>query len=332
MILSICIPNYNRSKYLENCLNSIYIASKEIDNFEFEVCISDNHSEEKISEIIKKYQNKINIQFNQNPKHIGIGLNAIQSVKMAKGRFAWVIGNDDLLTPLALITLEKLLKKPGIDFFFINSFFLKLSYLEKFKHPIDTKKIQLSSLDKMSKLNSDKELNFWEIIDPKISWDFLIGIFFSIFNREKFLKEVENLDTEKLHDLRTWSNIENTCFHPMLLSMAFKNSKSFFCAKPLSLNLSGEREWKKLYEFVEIIRIPELLDFYRKQGMGFLRYYYCKNFALRNFSNFFAKILLGGEEKGRNYLRFKSHFLNNLIFPNTFLSIIYFIFRKIKKK
>ena len=53
MILSICIPNYNRSKYLENCLNSIYIASKEIDNFEFEVCISDNNSEEKISEIIK---------------------------------------------------------------------------------------------------------------------------------------------------------------------------------------------------------------------------------------------------------------------------------------
>ena len=111
-------------------MNSIYIDSKEIDNFEFEVCISDNHSEEKISEIIKKYQNKINIQFNQNPKHIGIGLNAIQSVKMAKGKFAWVIGNDDLLTPLALITLEKLLKKPGIDFFFINSFFLKLSYLE----------------------------------------------------------------------------------------------------------------------------------------------------------------------------------------------------------
>ena len=332
MILSICIPNYNRSKYLENCLNSIYIASKEIDNFEFEVCISDNCSEEKISEIIQKYQNKIDIKFNQNPKHIGIGLNAIQSVKMAKGEFAWVIGNDDLLTPLALLTLEKILKKPGIDFFFINSFFLKLSYLEQFKHPIDTKKIQFSSLNKMSKLNSDKELNFWEIVDPKISWDFLIGIFFSIFKREKFLKEVKNLDTEKLHDLRTWSNIENTCFHPMLLSMAFKNSKSFFCAKPLSLNLSGEREWKKLYEFVEIIRIPELLDFYRKQGMSFLRYYYCKNFALRNFSNFFAKILLGGEEKGRNYLRFKSHFLNNLIFPNTYLSIIYFILRKIKKK
>ena len=332
MLLSICIPNYNRSRYLENCLNSIYIASQEIDNFEFEVCISDNHSEDKIAEIIKKYQSKIDIKFHQNPKHIGIGLNAIQSVKMAKGEYAWVIGNDDLLTPSALHTLNKLLRKTDIDFFFINSFFLKLSYLEQFKHPVNTKEIQFSSLDKMSKINYDKELNFWEIIDPKISWDFLIGIFFSVFKREKFLKEIKNLNNEKLHDLRTWSNIENTCFHPMLLSMAFKNSKSFFCSKPLSLNLSGEREWKKLYEFVEIIRIPELLDFYRKQGMGFLRYYYCKNFALRNFSNFFTKILLGGKEKGRNYLNFKSHFFYNLIFPNTFLSIFYFILRKIKKK
>ena len=36
MILSICIPSYNRIKFLENCLNSILIASKNVNNFEFE--------------------------------------------------------------------------------------------------------------------------------------------------------------------------------------------------------------------------------------------------------------------------------------------------------
>jgi len=34
MILSICIPNYNRPKSLNNCLNSIHIASKNT-KFEF---------------------------------------------------------------------------------------------------------------------------------------------------------------------------------------------------------------------------------------------------------------------------------------------------------
>ena len=332
MILSICIPNYNRSKYLENCLNSIYIASLEVKQFEFEVCISDNCSEENIYEIVNKYKDKLNLKFYQNSKNIGIGLNAINSVKMSKGKYSWVIGNDDLITPSSLKILSELLKQKEIDFFFINSYFIKLAYLKKFNHPIDTRKIEFSLLAKMSYLTKDKKLQFWEVIDPKISWDFLIGIFLSVFNREKFLKEVKNFNIKNLNDLRTWSNFENTCFHPMLLSMAFKNSKSFFCAKPLSLNLTGEREWKNLYEFVEIIRIPELLDFYKKQGMSFMRYYYCKNYALRNFSNFFTKILLGGKEKGRNYLKFTNHFIYNLIFPNAYLSIFYFIIRKIKKK
>ena len=46
MLLSICIPNYNRANCLENCLNSIKIAKKNT-KIKFEVCISDNNSEEK---------------------------------------------------------------------------------------------------------------------------------------------------------------------------------------------------------------------------------------------------------------------------------------------
>ena len=45
MLLSICIPSFNRLDCLNNCLNSILISSKNVDNFEFEVCISDNFSE-----------------------------------------------------------------------------------------------------------------------------------------------------------------------------------------------------------------------------------------------------------------------------------------------
>ena len=32
---------------------------------------------------------------------------------------------------------------------------------------------------------------------------------------------------------------------------------------------------------------------------------------------------------GRNYINFKKHFFYNLIYPNAWLSIFYFIFRKI---
>ena len=57
MLLSICIPNYNRGKYLNNCLNSILLA-KSISSLKFEICISDNGSTDNISQIVNHYKKK----------------------------------------------------------------------------------------------------------------------------------------------------------------------------------------------------------------------------------------------------------------------------------
>ena len=57
MLLSICIPNYNRGKYLNNCLNSILLA-KSFSSIKFEVCISDNGSTDNISSIVNYYKKK----------------------------------------------------------------------------------------------------------------------------------------------------------------------------------------------------------------------------------------------------------------------------------
>ena len=110
----------------------------------------------------------------------------------------------------------------------------------------------------ISKVKSNKQVEFWEIIDPEVSWDFLIGIYLSIFKREKWNKHKSILNYQDLNDARYWSNFNNTCIHPIIMGSAFKNSKAFICAEPLSVNLSGQREWSKLYEFIEIIRLPEL--------------------------------------------------------------------------
>ena len=103
-----------------------------------------------------------------------------------------------------------------------------------------------------------------------------------------------------------------------------------FCAKPLSVSLHGIREWSDIYPMVEIVRIPEALDYYRSKGLGFRNYVINKNYALRNFFNYFVKIFLNGDKMGRNYVSFRKHFLYNLIYPNAWLSIFYFITRKIK--
>ncbi len=332
MILSICIPSYNRLDCLDNCLNSILIASKNVKNFKFEVCISDNNSSKDPIEIIDKYKNYFKITYNRNYENLGFALNAIKSVKISTGKYAWLIGNDDLILPHTFNELKTIFNKNyDTEFFFVNSYHLNSKYLEKFSHPFDTSNLKDIEMKKLSKSKQNQSVNFWEIIDPDVSWEFLIGIFLSIFNRKMWLDGLDCLNQKNIEDKKIWSNFDNTCLNAKVISTVFKDKKSYICSKPLSVNLFGEREWVNLYDFIEIVRIPELIDYYRSQGMNFFKYIYCKNFALRNFFNFFTKILINGEKAGRNYVNFYNHFLKNLVYPFAWLSIIFFAMRTIKK-
>ena len=64
--------------------------------------------------------------------------------------------------------------------------------------------------------------------------------------------------------------------------------------------------------------------------MNFWQYVITKNYSLRNFFNYFFKILIGGKKMGLDYVNFGNHFFKNLIYPNAWLSILYFIGRKAK--
>lgn len=332
MLLSICIPSYNRPSCLENCLNSILISSKNVKNFDFEVCISDNCSEKNQIEIVDRYRKELKIIFNRNKKNLGVALNAIETLKLSNGKYAWLIGNDDLILPNTLNELKNLFKSNiDVDYFFINSYYLNSSFLKDYLHPFNTLELKNKNLKALSNFKENKKANFWEVIDPDVSWEFLISIFLCIFNRQMWLNGLDCVSQEDIEDIKVWSNFDNTCFNGKVISTVFKDKKSFICAKPLSVNLIGEREWVSMYEFVEIVRIPELLDYYRSQGMNFWKYIYCKNYALRNFFNFFTKILINGDSAGRQYVNFYKHFFRNLIYPYAWLSIIFFAIRSFNK-
>ncbi len=332
MLLSICIPTYNRTNLLDNCLNSILISSKNVDNFDFEVCISDNCSEKDPSEIVNKYKKDLKIIFNRNKKNVGFALNAIETLKLSNGKYAWLIGSDDLILSNTLSELKNIFEKNvDVEFFYVNSYYLNSKFLENYPHPFNSLELNNMNLEPLSKFKENKRVNFWEVINPNVSWEFLISIYLCIFNRQMWLDGLDCVNQRDIEDTRVWSTFDNTCLNGKVISTVFKDKKSFIFSEPLSVNIIGEREWTNLYDFVEIVRIPELLDYYRSQGMSFWRYIYCKNFALRNFFNFFTKIVIGGDKAGRNYVNFNKHFLQNLIYPNAWLSIIFFIFRRIKK-
>ena len=102
MLLSICIPTYNRPESLLNCLNSL--ASQRKKNFE--VCISDNCSNTNIYKLVKPFKKKLKIRFNRNKKNLGFAMNLLKVSSMATGEFIWFIGDDDLLVRNALEKLQ----------------------------------------------------------------------------------------------------------------------------------------------------------------------------------------------------------------------------------
>jgi len=305
-------------------LNSLSLQT----NSNFEVCISDNCSDENIDRIIEPYKQKIKIKFSKNNENLGAALNFLKVASMAESEFIWFLGDDDLLVPNAIEDLINLIEKNrDCDFFWINSYHLDSNYLKKFKSPFNTKFLpkQMSTLS-LSK--SDEKLMFFDLIKHKIAFDYLLGVFVCVFKREGWNKNLHIIDHEKIKDKNSWSNFENTCFHVKIFCEAFKNSKSYFLSKALSVNLYGLREWKDIYPLVEIVRIPEALDYYRSKGLNFFQYIYEKNYSLRNFFNYFFKILLNGDKMGLKYISFRKHFLKNLVFPNAWLSILYFFIRK----
>lgn len=331
--LAICIPNFNRLDLLNNCLNSIYIASKN-SHLDFEVCISDNFSDGDIFRVVNQYNDKLTIKLNKNEKNLGLGVNILKSVSIANSEYCWIIGNDDLLMPYALKKIEFFfLMHKDVDFYYINSFHLHTKDIEKYRKPFDSNILLNFNMKKFSNYKKDFKKDFFELIKPSVSFDFLLGMFLCIFKKKYWDKNLIVINTKLLQDLETYSSFDNTCPHIKIWATSFKNKMSYFCSDPLSVNLSGERgkEWGHLYPFVEAIRIPEVLDYYRKNGLPLTRYIICKNFALRRFLPSLIKILCKPKTSGLKFIEFKNHILKNILYPSIYLFPIYMVFRKVTK-
>ena len=156
----------------------------------------------------------------------------------------------------------------------------------------------------------------------------MLGNFVIIFRRKMRMNNVHVLN-KKLIRYKLFSNFENTCLHLKIHTNAFGKSLCYFQAEPLSVNLYGVREWRSFYPFIETFILCESLDYYRSKGLNFFKYIYCKNYTLRNFASNLTKTIIGGKATGLYFLNFNKHIFQNLLYPNVYLSIFYFIFRKI---
>lgn len=96
--LSICIPTYNRAKFLSELLDSIINQLDDITRDKVEIVISDNSSEDNTSEVVSEYKKRFNnIVYFKWEKNMGADRNYLKVVELARGDYCWLMGSDDVI-------------------------------------------------------------------------------------------------------------------------------------------------------------------------------------------------------------------------------------------
>lgn len=123
-LISICVPTYNRAKYLNRCIRSIigYQGS------DIEIIIQDNASTDDTEEVVSSY-NDGRLKYYKNAENVGIEQNFIRIISRASGQYVYVLTDDDMLLPDAIDILKEYINKHSPDAFKSDL----IIYLEKTK-------------------------------------------------------------------------------------------------------------------------------------------------------------------------------------------------------
>jgi len=110
ILLSICIPTYNREKYLKECLDSI-VNQEGFNENEIEIVISDNASKDNTTKLVKEYQNKYkNVKYFRNDKNIWSIKNILSIPEYTNWKYIWFLSDDDMVSDIALKEMLHVIK------------------------------------------------------------------------------------------------------------------------------------------------------------------------------------------------------------------------------
>ena len=116
MQLSFIIPFFNGGTYIAECLDSLY--TQDIPETEYEVivvddCSTDNHS----LDIVRTYmQNHPNLRLLKNDRNLRVGASRNHGIREAKGKYIWLIDQDDKIQFNCLKELLSIVEKEQLDY------------------------------------------------------------------------------------------------------------------------------------------------------------------------------------------------------------------------
>ena len=200
--ISVAIPTFNSSKYLNDCLKSL-INEQKID----EIVISDDGSSdvefENINKIVENINSNKEIKIYRNDENLGAFVNKFKNIKKCKNEIVYQIDSDNIAHPNLSKVLDSIYYEENEDYLYLPSEiyqFRKYPNIAKFFSTFNGKfKVTFTKGDfifnkDIIKQAIQDELKVTE--DKNLNWVLNSGNF--IVNRDKFLETMSNLVTKNV--------------------------------------------------------------------------------------------------------------------------------------
>lgn len=100
-LLSVCITTFNRANWLAKTLEN-WSRLRPSPDAEVELIVCDNASTDHTPEVVKLYEERSDFRYQPNEVNVSRVGNLTKAAQLAKGRFVWIVGDDDLLMPGSL--------------------------------------------------------------------------------------------------------------------------------------------------------------------------------------------------------------------------------------
>lgn len=121
-LLTIAIPTYNRSGYLDLCLSKLCAQAKPFEKI-LEILVSNNNSSDDTESVVQKYRDDgCQIKYRKNEGNIGSGANVIKCFEIATSTYVLIMGDDDFLVEGALERIVNVLNNNSIGVLYLSAY------------------------------------------------------------------------------------------------------------------------------------------------------------------------------------------------------------------
>jgi glycosyltransferase involved in cell wall biosynthesis len=297
-LLSVCIPTYNGARRIESALYSLAPQIAALGD-EVELIVSDNCSADDTREVVERARQWGPIRYHRNDPNVGQARNVLRLAnELARGEFAWVLGDDDIVREGGVARVVRVLKEnPDIDYVYVNVTVKPAAERNAFGRAVNGDDFPELTPVKARDMSDRRVENWNELVDPEVDTAFLGSLMVSVVRLTRF----QTYRPQIGEGTKTWASLEHAYVLPTVLAHTMPGRKAYYIGHPCIISFQGEQEWLGYNSVILLVRLQELLDRYRDNGVEEWRVERCRLALLRQSEPAFQELMLNPQSPGREF-------------------------------